>query len=75
MKETIFGVIIVLLMTLASFAGAYSGTNSQKDLTRDYSYEHYCDSIWVNDPDYYTDVLMETDKYIEYITKHGEWWN
>lgn len=42
--------------------------------TRDYKYEHYCDSIYEVDPDYYFDVLVETDEFQNYIDKHGEWW-
>ena len=42
--------------------------------TRDYNYEHYCDSIYEVNPDYYLDVLVETDEYQDYIEKHGEWW-
>lgn len=42
--------------------------------TRDYKYEHYCDSIYEVDPDYYLDVLVETDKFQNYINEHGEWW-
>lgn len=42
--------------------------------TRDYKYEHYCDSIYEVNPDYYLDVLVETDKFQNYIDEHGEWW-
>ena len=41
---------------------------------RDYVYEHYCDSIYETNPDYYLDVLVETDEFQSYIDKHGEWW-
>ena len=42
--------------------------------TRDYNFEHYCDSIYKVDKDYYYDVLMESDSFQLYIDKHGEWW-
>lgn len=42
--------------------------------TRDYDYEHYCDFIYAVNPDYYLDVLVESDKYQSYINEHGEWW-
>ena len=42
--------------------------------TRDYKFEHYCDSIYEVNPDYYLDVLIETDKFQDYIDKHGKWW-
>ena len=47
----------------------------QKSTTRDLAYEAYCDSIWANDPDYYLDVLCETDEYCTYIETNGEWWD
>lgn len=47
---------------------------ANKDYNRDYEYESYCDSIWANDPDYYLDVITESDEYIEYISINGEWW-
>ena len=42
--------------------------------TRDYAYEHYCDSIYEVDSYYYLDVLVETDEFQSYINEHGEWW-
>ena len=42
--------------------------------TRDYKFEHYCDSIYEVNPDYYLDVLIETDKFQKYIDEHGKWW-
>ena len=42
--------------------------------TRDYNFEHCCDSIYEVDKDYYYDVLMESDSFQLYIDKHGEWW-
>lgn len=41
---------------------------------RDYDYENYCDSIWYVDRDYYNDVLVETDRYQEYMETVGCWW-
>lgn len=41
----------------------------------DYEYEAYCDSIWESDPDYYFDVICESDEYDQYLEKHGEWWS
>ena len=49
--------------------------NRNLDTTRDINYEHYCDSIWITNPDYYLDVLIETDEFQSYIEKHGEWWD
>lgn len=45
------------------------------DNTRDIDYEHYCDSIWIINPDYYQDVLVESDKYQQYIQEHDQWWD
>lgn len=41
---------------------------------RNFDFESYCDLIWKDNPDYYLDVLCETDFYQEYITKFGCWW-
>lgn len=45
-----------------------------KENHRDYDYGEYCDSVWNNDPEYYNDVLIETDEYQQYIAENGEWW-
>lgn len=44
------------------------------DSTRDLAYEAYCDSIWLNNRDYYMDTLVETDKYQQYMETNGQWW-
>ena len=36
---------------------------------RDYNYENYVDSIYNNNPNYYLDVICETDEYQNYIEK------
>lgn len=46
----------------------------KNDNTRDYAYEHYCDSVYEANPDYYLDVLVETDKFQSYLYEHGKWW-
>lgn len=66
MKDLIFWLIIVL--------GAIIGMcQPTKVAERDLEFEAYCDSIYVADPDYYFDVLVETDEYQQYIEIHGEW--
>lgn len=45
------------------------------DTTRNIAYEHYCDSIWEHNQDYYLDVLVTTDEYQDYIEQNGRWWN
>nr|DAG96235.1 MAG TPA: hypothetical protein [Crassvirales sp.] len=47
----------------------------KNDNARDYAYEHYCDSIYAANPDYYLDVLVETDKFQSYLNEHGKWWD
>lgn len=42
--------------------------------TRDYNYEHYCDSVYITNPNYYFDVIVESDEFQQYIDNHGEWW-
>lgn len=64
----------LLLIALAVLGTAFAGCQTTKVSERDYAYEAYCDSIWNADPDYYLDVLCETDEYCTYIEEHGEWW-
>lgn len=57
-----------------AMANCINNYNRSNDTTRDYKYEHYCDSIYEANPDYYFDVLVETDEFQNYIDEHGEWW-
>lgn len=57
-----------------AMANCINNYNRSNDTTRDINYEHYCDSIWITNPDYYLDVLVETDKFQNYIEEHGQWW-
>lgn len=67
--------LIIILIALVSFACNDSKTFTIKNnSTRDYNYEHYCDSIYEVDRDYYYDVIVESDKFQNYIDNHGEWW-
>lgn len=67
-----------LLTGIYTVAPYISNTNKsfivKNNNTRNYVYEHYCDSIYETNPDYYLDVLVETDEFQSYIDKHGEWW-
>lgn len=69
--------VLCVLVALASIVVAVNNLleNESHPTGRDYAYEAYCDSIWVNDPDYYVDVLSESDKYVTYVSIYGEWWN
>lgn len=73
-------IIAITFFAIAFILGACMAKNDSKTFTiknnstRDYNYEHYCDSIYENNPDYYLDVLVETDEYQDYIDEHGEWW-
>lgn len=58
-----------------AMANCINNYNRSNDTTRDINYEHYCDSIWITNPDYYLDVLVETDEFQSYIEKHGQWWD
>lgn len=64
----------LIFVAFAIVAMAFAGCNSTKVSTRDLEYEYYCDSIWANNPDYYLDVLMETDEFQEYVELNGKWW-
>lgn len=59
----------LILTALAILGIAFAGCEPTKVAKRDLNYEHYLDSIWENDPDYYLDVLVETDEFQEYISK------
>ena len=65
----------LILIALAVLGTSFAGCSPTKVDTRDYVYEAYCDSIWEANPDYYLDVLVESDKYQSYVEEHGEWWN
>lgn len=75
-----YSLISLLLLALASSLVAVIASINNKTFsvknnnTRDYNYEHYCDSIYEVNPDYYLDVLVESDKFQSYIDEHGEWW-
>ena len=66
-----------LVSLLFVYYGGYFDSKSftiKNNSTRDYKFEHYCDSIYEVNPDYYLDVLVETDEFQNYIDEHGEWW-
>ena len=62
------------LVAMVILGIAIAGCGPTKVDTRDYAYEAYCDSIYAADPNYYLDVLCETDKYCTYIEINGPWW-
>ena len=63
----------LVLVALAILGIAFAGCSPTKVDTRDYDYEQYCDSVWENNPDYYLDVIVESDEYQNYIEQNGEW--
>lgn len=77
MKDNLIPILLVLLAV--SILGVYLASEDNKTFTirnnstRDYKFEHYCDSIYEVDPDYYLDVLVESDTFQNYVDKHGEW--
>lgn len=66
---------IFLFIAAVAAIVAMGSCSTKESTTRDYAYEAYCDSIYEADPDYYLDVLCETDEYCSYVEEHGEWWN
>lgn len=64
----------LILVALAVLGTAFVGCSPTKVGSRDYAYEAYCDSVYEADPDYYLDVLCETDEYCQYIETNGQWW-
>lgn len=65
-KITLFIAMVVAIVAMGCVP-------TKVDNTRDYAYEAYCDSIYEVDPDYYLDVLSESNEYCSYIEKHGKW--
>lgn len=65
---------LLFFSTLVIMITSCTGSSKSSCQSRDLNYEHYCDSIWDNNPDYYNDVLSETDEYIDYIRTNGSWW-
>lgn len=77
-KELIF---IICCTITATFVCVFIMSNIDSNVytvknnsTRDYNYEHYCDSIYEVNPNYYFDVIVESDEFQQYIDNHGEWW-
>ena len=68
MKKTFLFIAAVVAIV------AMGSCSTKESTTRDYAYEAYCDSIYEADPEYYLDVLCETDEYCCYIEEHGKWW-
>ena len=71
----ILGAIIGLSITFLINSFDNKSYTIKNNSTRDYKFEHYCDSIYEVNPDYYLDVLIETDEFQSYIEKHGQWWD
>lgn len=66
--------ILIVIIAIAAIAGMGCKPTKVADDTRNYAYEAYCDSIYEADPDFYLDVLCETNEYCSYVEEHGEWW-
>ena len=85
-NNNIIRIVAILFVSLCVGVCVYSAVNYiantnnktcvvKIDNTRDYAYEHYCDSIYAANLDYYLDVLVETDKFQSYLNEHGKWWD
>lgn len=85
-NSNIIRIIAILFISLCVGVCAYLAVNYttninnktcviKNDNTRDYIYEQYCDSIYATNPDYYYDVLVETDKFQSYLNEHVKWWD
>ena len=75
---TIIGLSIATIANIALIINQCCNNNDKTFIvknndTRNYKYEHYCDSIYEVDPDYYLDVLVETDEFQNYLEEHGQW--
>lgn len=67
--------LIAFAVIILCLGIAHKTCVAKNDNARDYAYEHYCDSIYAANPDYYLDVLVETDKFQSYLNEHGKWWD
>lgn len=65
----------IFLIIAVAVAAMAMGSCSTKESTRDLAWEAHCDSIWEASPDYYLDVLCESDEYCTYIEENGPWWD
>jgi hypothetical protein len=79
LKISAIGIIIAGIVLAVALYTSYHYNDDKtftirNNSTCDYTYEHYCDSIYIVNPDYYLDVIQESDKYNEYLDEHGEWW-
>lgn len=71
----LLGSIIIGLVSIVNNIKSDSKTYTISNMsTRDYNYEHYCDSMYYVNQDYYFDVIVESNKFNDYIEQHGEWW-
>lgn len=70
----VFDMKYLLIAILALLGIATMGSCSNQKSTRDLVFEAYCDSIWDANPEYYMDVLAESDEYQDYVTTNGFWW-
>lgn len=67
---------VIAILIFATLVGIFYDTNIiYNNSTRNYKYEDYCDSVFVADPDYYFDVLVETDEFQRYTNEHGKWYS
>lgn len=67
---------IGVLVTLASLYIITEVTVIPKEKNnRDYEYERYLDSVYITNPDYYFDVVVETDKFQDYINAHKDYYD
>lgn len=73
MKKTIISIAAVVAIVAMGSCSCQKSTKHQVVPVK-LAYEQYCDSIWEADPDYYMDVLVETDEYQDYIAERGKWW-
>lgn len=69
-QQILYGIAIILAILIIFIIGSKQKNNS----ARDYEYEHYCDSIYEANSDYYLDVLVESEEFQNYLDNHGIWW-
>lgn len=60
---TVISVLLIFIVLAIDLGKRSAGSD------RDLDYENYLDSVRVNDPDYFYDVILESDEYWDYLDK------
>lgn len=74
MKSIFAFILAFVVFGVASCMEKEAHSANQEEVDKNDAYELYLDSMWKADPEYFLDVIVETDEYQNYIANHEEWW-